>query len=99
MCISSDELDTSFIIPSESADTSSTFKPNFQGFTALQDSTSGDCESSQKQIQVARADNVSSVKKAKPKSCKKLPQVKKTSPSIVHSGQLVKKGYFTRHKA
>ena len=71
VCISSDELDTSLITPSKSADTSSTFEPNFQGFTALQDSTSGECESSQKQIQVARGDNVSSMKKAKGKSCKK----------------------------
>ena len=71
VCISSDELETSVIASSKSTDTSSTFVPNFQGFTALQDSTSGECESSNKQTQVAGADNVSSVEKAKEKSCKK----------------------------
>ena len=70
-CISSDELETSVIASNKSTDTSSTFEPNFQGFTALQDSTSGECESSKKQTEIAGGDNVSSVEKAKEKRCKK----------------------------
>ena len=74
-----DELDRSFLMPSQAADTStsSTFEPNFQGFQALQDTTS---DSSPRNIQVSEVGKGSSLEKTKMKICKKPLQKKAKSP-------------------
>ena len=90
-CISSiDELDRSFLTPSKAADTSTSimFELNFQGFQALQDTTS---ESSPTDVQVGKVDKGSSLKKTKMKICKKPSQMKTNSPCNENSRRLVQK--------